>query len=127
MFYLIDEKFTEVLNIQPALGSIHHCNCAVDCYLASHVHILYRLHHIGKLAHTGRLNQDPFRMIRIHNLLQGCPKIAYQRTADASGIHLLDFNTGFLQETAVNADFAKFVFNQYYLASCQGFLQKLLN
>ena len=66
-------------------------------------------------------------MVFIHNLLQRGTEITYQGTADTAGIHFLNFYARFLQESAVDTDFPELVFNQYHLASCQRFFQKLLN
>ena len=61
-------------------------------------------------------------MILMKDFLKGLFKITYQCAADTSGIHLADFNTGFLQETAVNTNFTKFILNQNDLLVRKDFL-----
>ena len=90
-------------------------------------HILHRLHHIGKLAHAGGLNQDPIRCVGIQNLLQCGSKVAHQGAADASGVHLIHLDAGILQETAVDTDLSEFIFNQYNFLTLKSLFQKLFN
>ena len=127
IFNLVAEKFTEILAVDPALRHIDHGRKAVQLRVDLLRHILHGLDHIRELSHTGRFDQDPFRMIRVHNLLQGFSKISYQRAADTTGIHLPDLNAGILQKSTVNPDLSKFIFNQDNLLSCEYFLQHFLN
>ena len=53
---LIDKEFSKVLNIHLTLGCIYHCNRAVQNHFLFIDHILNRLHNIGKLTYSGRLN-----------------------------------------------------------------------
>ena len=120
---LVDEKLAEILHVHPAFGGVHHRDRAVQGEL--HVHVFHRLHHIGKLAYAGGLDQNAVRMIGLHHFLQGGSEISHQGTADAAGIHLPDLDPGFLQESAVDADLPELVFDQNHLASGQSLLQKL--
>ena len=52
-------------------------------------------------------------MVLGNHLLQSLAKVTYQTASDAAGIHFSNIDTGFLQETAINADLTEFVFDQY--------------
>ncbi len=67
---------------------------------------------IAELAHAGRLDQDTVGMVLLDHLRQGFAEVAHQGAADTAGIHLPDFNAGFLQKAAVNANLTEFVFDQ---------------
>ena len=66
-------------------------------------------------------------MIFLYNFFQGCAKVTNQGAADASGIHLTNFNSSVLQESAINTDLAKLVLDQYNLLTLKCLFQKLLN
>ena len=89
--------------------------------------ILHRADHITQLADTGGLNEYSVRMELIQHLFQSLAKVTYQTAADTAGIHLGDLNAGILQKTAVNGDFAEFVFNQHKLLACESFLDQLFD
>ena len=61
------------------------------------------------------------------DLAQGLVKVAHQRAADAAGGHLADLHAGILQETAVDADLAKLVFNEHQLLALIGLAEHLLD
>ena len=61
------------------------------------------------------------------DLAQGLVKVAHQRAADAAGGHLADLHAGILQETAVDADLAKLVFNEHQLLTLIGLAEHLLD
>ena len=82
---------------------------------------------VGKLADTGRLNNNVIRLVGIDDLLQSGFEVAFQRAADASAVDLCDLYAGFLQETAVNADLTKFIFDQNDLAPGIDFFDQLLD
>ena len=75
---------------------------------------------VRQLAHTGGLNENTVRMVLLDHLGQGLAKVAHQRAADASGIHLGDLDAGILQEAAVDTDFAELIFNEYQLLALVG-------
>ncbi len=127
IFNLVQEKFPEILHIHLCLGSIHHCHCTVHLNVQLRRHILHGLQHIGQLAHSRRLNQDSLRCIGLYHFLQRSAKITHKRTADATGIHLFNLNTGLLQKTAVNTDLSKLVLNQHSPAAIHRFPQQFLN
>lgn len=77
MLHLVIEKFTEVFHIHLALFPVHYDNGAVNVNIHGAGHIFHSLYHVGKLAHTGRLNENPIRRIGIQNLLQSRTKVSY--------------------------------------------------
>ena len=75
---LIDEKFTEILQIHFTFRSIYYGNGAVYLHMQVLSHILHCFQYIRKLAHTGRLDQHTVRLIGLDYLFQGSAKITYQ-------------------------------------------------
>ena len=90
-------------------------------------HALHRTNDVRQLADAGWLNDDAVRMVSLDDLLERLAEIADERTADAARIHLGNLDAGFFQKSAVNANFAKFVFNQHNFLPCKRFLQQLLD
>jgi len=119
---LVVEELAEVLVVDPAAGRIDDCGVAVQF---GAVHALDDAQDIGQLADSGRFNQDVIRVIGVNHLAQGLLEIALQRAADAAGVDLVDLNAGFLQETAVNADLAEFIFHQDHFLAREHFFQQL--
>ena len=66
-------------------------------------------------------------MIGIHHLLQGLTKIAHQTAADAAAVHLGNVDARLLQKAAVNAYFAKLIFNENQLFAGIGLSDQLLD
>ena len=110
MFNLIVEEFAEVLLIHLALLCIDNRREAFQMNFCI-VQVLDSTDDIAQLANTRRFNQNPVWMILIQHLLQSIAEIANQTTANAAGVHFCDIHASILQETAVNSDFAKFIFN----------------
>ena len=54
-------------------------------------------------------------MVFFQCLFQCSTEIADQTAADTAGVHLCYLNTCILHKSAVNADFAEFIFNQHQL------------
>ena len=79
---------------------------------------------IRELSDTGRFNDDPFRGIGIQYLFQTGLKIPFQGTADTAAVDFPDFNSGFLQKSAVDADFSEFIFYQYDFLACEHVLDQ---
>ena len=48
----------------------------------------------------------------LENLFERFGEVADERAADAAGVHLRDLDARFLQERAVDADLAEFVFDE---------------
>ena len=61
------------------------------------------------------------------HILQRPVEVAHQRAADAAGGHLADLYAGLLQEAAVDADLAEFVFDQDQLLALKRLCQQLFD
>ena len=67
---LVHKELTEVLQVHLCLGSIHDRNGAVELHFRDVLRrIVDRAHDIVQLADTGGLDQDPFRLELLHDLL----------------------------------------------------------
>ena len=89
--------------------------------------LFHRCNNVGQLAHTGGLDDDPVRVILLDHLIQSLTKIAHKRAADTAGVHLRNVDAGLLQETAVDADLAEFIFDQHQLLTAISFLDHLFD
>ena len=118
---LIIEELFEVPVIDLASCSIHNSYITVELNAFDRTD---RFQNIGKLADTGRLNNDPVRMIVFKNLLQSSLEITFQCAADASAVDLRDLDSGILQESAVNTDLSEFILNKYDLLTREYFFQQ---
>ena len=116
-FNLVIIELTEVLHIDLHLTGIHHGNGTIqhDIVVGD---LFYGGNNIGQLAYAGWFDYDTVGVIFSNHLGQRLAEITHQAAADAAGIHFGNVNTCILQETAVNTDFTKFVFNQHQLLSC---------
>ena len=123
---LVIVELAKVLHIDLYLGGICHSDQCANLHIAR-IGLLYSLSHIRELAHAGWLDDDPVRMVNLHDFLQSLTEVAYQGTADAAGIHLGDLDACLLEETTVNADLAKFVFNEDDLLSCVYLTEELFD
>ena len=124
---LIIVKLAKVLHIDFYLTGIH------NGYLTTENDILigYFLHssnHIRQFTYAGGFDDNAIGVIVSNHLGQSLAKIAHQTTTDTAGIHLGNVDARILQESAVDTDFAKFVFNQHQLLAgivfCDHFLDK---
>ena len=66
---LVTEKLSEVLDIHPALGSIHNRHRAVDRHIHVGSHVVHRTDHIGELSDAGWLNQHSLRCVGVDHFL----------------------------------------------------------
>ena len=121
---LVVEKFAEVAHIDFALAGIYHGHLCTDF---NTVHGFHSLRNIRQFSDAGRLNDNTVRCKFFHDLLKSFPEVPDKGTADASGIHLRDFDPGIFQECTVNGDIAEFVFNQNKLLTLIGFRNQLTN
>ena len=126
MFHLIVEEFTKVLHVNLCFLGIYYGGKSVQLNLIQ-LQIFYSSNNIGQLAYAGWFNQNSFRLELFDNLFQCLAKIPHQAAADASGVHFVDFHTGILQETAVDSDFTKFIFDEHQLFALVCFFDQLLN
>ena len=113
MGHLVVKELAEILHIHAAFHGVHHRGGAIK--EEGLVNALHGPDHIAQLAYTAGLNEDPVRMELLQHLGKGFGKIPHQGAADAARVHFRDLNAGILQKTSVDADFAKFVFDQHQL------------
>ena len=125
---LVIIELTEILHVNLDLAGIGHGDKAVELHIGDVLHgILHRHDHIAELAHAGGLDQNTVGVeLRLH-LLERFAEVAHQRAADAAGGHLADLHAAVLQKAAVNADFAKLVFDQHQLFALIGLGQQLFD
>jgi len=117
---LVIIELAEILHKHFAFTGVCNRHKAAQLHIVLHG-VFNSLYYIGKLADTGGLNEDPVGSILSDDLFQCLAKITNQRAADAAGIHFADGNAGLLQETAVNADLTKFIFDEYQLFTLVSF------
>ena len=128
VLHLVVEELAEVLHVDPGLGGVHHGDEAVELKLRGLLlHPLHGGDHVGQFSYAGGLDDDAVGGVVLQHLLQGGAEVAHQGAADAAGVHLGDLHAGVLQKAAVNADFAKLVFNQYQLFALISFFNQLFN
>ena len=125
-FHLVIIELTEVLGVYLYFSGIHHRNGITqsDLFIGN---LIDSADHIGQLAHTGGLNDDPFRGVLGDHLIQRLSEITHQTAANTAGVHFRDINAGILQKAAVNADLSKFVFNQHQLLTAVMLLDHLFD
>ena len=125
--HLIAEELAEILHIHFAFARVHDGHAAGEHQLV----LLFGLRHdmtdVAKLAHAGRLDDQPVGMILLDQLVDRLGEIAHQRAADAAGVHLGHGNAAVLHEAAVNADLAVFVFKQNDLLVLHRAAKQLFN
>ena len=124
---LVIVELAEVLHIHFDLFHIGHRDKAVQLHRQLLGHALHRTGHIAQLAHARGLDQNTVGGILLHHLAQCLAEIAHQAAADAAGVQLVDLNTGLLQKSAVDADLAKFIFDQNDLLALKSFPDQLFD
>ena len=125
-FDLIIIELTEVLHINLDLTGISHCHCIAQLHILAG-YLFHRCHHIGQLAHSGGLNDDPIGMILLDYLVQCLAKVTHQRAADTAGVHLRNVDARLLEKATVNADLTEFIFDENQLLTAVGFLDHFLD
>ena len=120
---LIAEEFTEVLHIHLALVDVNDGNRAVKL---STLYICLKncFSNVRELSYARGLDKDPVGRILVHDLLKCLAEISNQRAADTARIHLGYFNSRILEEAAVNAYLAEFVFDKNDLLALIRFVDK---
>ena len=126
VFDLVVEEFPEVLHVHLTLIHIGNRGKGTQ-YDFVRVNVGHSLDDIAELAYTGGFDQNPVGRIFGNHLLQGFGKVAYQTAADAAGVHFGDVYPCILQETAVDADVAEFVFDQHQLFAAVGLCDQLFD
>ena len=125
-FNLVVVELTEVLHVNLHLTGIRHGDGVTQGNFLVH-NFIYRADDIGQLADTGGFDQNAVGVVLLDDLFQSLAKVAYQRAANAAGVHFGNVDTSILQETAINADLTEFVFDQNQLLSAISFRNHLFN
>ena len=126
ILHLVVEEFAEVLHVHLALTGIHHGGEAVQ-HGTLGSGIPDGANDVGKLAHTGRLDQDTVGGILGQHLGQSLAEVTHQGATNTAGVHFIDLNTGLGQKSAVDADLAKLVLDQHKLLARIGLGDQLLD
>ena len=125
-FNLIIVELAKVFHIYLNLADIRNRHGAAQHHIFVG-HLFHRRDHIAELAHAGGLDHDPVGVILLDHLIQRLAEIAHQAAANAAGVHFRNVNAGILQETAVNTDLTKLIFDQYQLLTAICFLNHFLD
>ena len=123
---LVVEEFTEILLIHLAFFRIDNRGEAVQLHIM-HMQILHSADDVAQLADARRLDQNAVGVIFLEHLLERLAEISHKATADAAGVHLIDLDACFFQESAVNADLTEFVFDQHEFFTLIAVLDQLLD
>ena len=117
-------ELLEVLQIDPALGSVDNRDCSAD--LCS-FNALNGSNYVGELANAGGFDQDPVRCELFDYIFQSSSEITNEAAADATGIHFGDVDAGLLKETAVDTDLTELVLNEHELLAVVSVRNELLD
>ena len=125
-FDLIVVELAKILHVDLHLACVRNGNgIAQGHFLVGN--LFHSGNNVGQLAHTGGLDDDSVGSVLGNHLSQRLAEVTHQGAADAAGIHLGDVDSRILEEAAVNADFAEFIFDQNQLLTLVGFLNHLLD
>ena len=125
-FDLVIIELTKVLHIDFHLVGIRHSHLRAQNHIMPG-HLLHSGNHVTEFTNAGGFDEDAIGMILLDHLGQSLAKIAHKTAANTAGVHLGNIDTGILQEAAVNADLAKFIFNQNQVFTLMGLLDHFLN
>ena len=106
---LVLVELGEVLEVNLALACVDNSYCSADL---SVFNLLDSCNYIGELADTRRLDDDAVGVESADDVLKCRSEVAYERAADASGVHLRDLDSGLLQESAVDADLSELILDE---------------
>ena len=126
IFYLIIEKFAEILHIHFAFFCIYYRCKAIQLNICI-IDILHCQNYIAQFTYTGGLYQNTVRCIFIQYLLHCGTEVTYQTAADTSGGHFVDLNPGLLHEHAVDTDLAEFILDQHQLFATINFVDQFFD
>ena len=126
VFYLVVEEFTKIFHVHFALVGINNGSKAVELS-AFCVSVLYRLDHVGELAHAGGLNEDTVGSILVDHLFQSDCKVSDKRAADATRIHFIDLNSRLCKKSSVDSDLTEFIFDENDLFTLVCFFNQFFN
>ena len=124
MLDLVVVELAKVLHIHFTLIYVSYGGEAIKLRVG--INRAHRLDNVGELAYSTGLNDNSVWMELVKNLDKSLRKIANERAADTTGIHLGDLYSRILKETAVNANLAKLILNKNKLLAGIRFLNKLL-
>ena len=96
MLHLVFEKLTKVLHVHLCLFPVNHSDSPGNLDICIFLYFLDCPCHIRKFPNTGRLDDHPIRLVLLDDLLKRFAEITNQRAADASGIHLSNFDSRIL-------------------------------
>ena len=117
VLHLVAKKLAEILHIHLALACVHHGGKA-----AQHGPLgggsLHGSNDVGELTYARGLDENTVGGVLGQDLGQRLAEITHQGAADATRVHLVDLNACLGQKTAVDADLAKLVLNEYQLLAC---------
>ena len=125
MLNLVIIELAKVLHIHFALVDVDNNGIGAKLRIGT-VNALYRLDNVGELADTRGLNDDAVWMEFVKHTAECGGKITDERAADATRIHLGNLNARITEKSAVNADFAKLIFDKDELFTCIRLGDKLL-
>ena len=123
---LIAEELAKVLHIHLTLTCVNNGGEAANLKICA-LNALNCFHNVGELTNARGLDKNSVGIVLCENLGKSLRKIAYKRAADTARIHLGDFDTGILEEAAVNADLAKLVLDKDELLAGVSLFYKLLD
>ena len=110
MLYLVREELPEVLHVHFISLGINHCGEAVE-FDPVVLKILHRDDNVGQLADSGRLYEDPVRIVLLYDFVQRFSEVSDECAANAACNHLVDLYAGFSEEAGIDSDLAEFVLN----------------
>ena len=122
--YLIVIELAEILHIHLAFIDVGNRGVGIEHRIIP-AKSFNRADNVGELTDARRLDENPVGLIFVKHLRESCRKIADERAADAARVHLCDLNARILQESAVNAYLAKFIFYKHKLLARVSLLNKL--
>ena len=110
VFELVKEKFAEVFGVHKAFFGVYDRRFGID--LNTVQAFFHRGGDVRKFAHARRFDNDTVGVKFFGHFFERFGKIADQTATNATAVHLRDFYSGVFQKTAVDTDFAEFVFDQ---------------
>ena len=121
---LVLVELLEVLQVDLALARVDDGNGTA--YFGA-LDLLNSSDYVREFADAGGLDEDTIRSVLVDDFLKSCTEVAYERAADAAGVHLGDLDAGFFQESAVDTDLAEFVLDEDELLTIISVRDKFLD
>ena len=108
---LVSEELSEVLHVHLVSLGVYNCGESVE-FDPVIVEILDRDDDVGELAHTGRFDEYPVRIVLLDHFIEGLAEVSHEGAANASCYHLIYLDARFSQESCVDSDLAELVLDQ---------------